>query len=104
MELESTQPLFPDNEHERLKALSNYNIISNEIEAEFDEIVKLAANICETPIGLITFVDADKQIISAIGDGGNVMLLRKGKKDAIKQILTAQNKKLPKLIILNTFL
>lgn len=61
MELESTQPLFPDNENERLKALSNYNIISNEIEAEFDEIVKLATNICETPIGLITFVDADKQ-------------------------------------------
>jgi hypothetical protein len=30
----------------------------------------------------ILFVDADKQIISAIGDGGNVMLLRKGKKDA----------------------
>lgn len=30
----------------------------------------------------ILFVDANKQIISAIGDGGLVMLLRKGKTDA----------------------
>ena len=29
----------------------------------------------------ILFVDANKQIISAIGDGGKVMLLRKGKAD-----------------------
>lgn len=30
----------------------------------------------------ILFVDANKQIISAVGDGGKVMLLRKGKTDA----------------------
>jgi len=30
----------------------------------------------------ILFVDANKKIISAVGDGGNVTLLRKGKADA----------------------
>jgi hypothetical protein len=30
----------------------------------------------------ILFVDANKEIISAVGDGGNVVLLRRGKADA----------------------
>lgn len=50
-----------NNEQLRLKALAKYNILNTEAELDFDEIVQLAAHICETPIGLISFVDSDRQ-------------------------------------------
>lgn len=48
-------------ETERLKALLDLNLLDSMPEREFDNITQLAAYICETPIALISLVDADRQ-------------------------------------------
>lgn len=45
----------------RLAALHRYAILDTPAEAEFDEFAKLAAQICATPIALISLVDAGRQ-------------------------------------------
>lgn len=52
---------IPLNEKERLRALSNYEILDSLNEDEFDRITQLAALICETPISLITLVNENRQ-------------------------------------------
>lgn len=54
-------PLTPDNEVERLKALKAYNIIDTIEEEDYDYITKLAAQILNTPIALISIITKDKQ-------------------------------------------
>ncbi|MBP5972279.1 PAS domain-containing protein [Brasilonema sp. CT11] len=45
----------------RLAALSRYDILDTPPEAGFDDLTQLAAQICQTPVALITFVDANRQ-------------------------------------------
>ncbi len=52
---------IPENEAERLMALRQYAILDTEPEEAFDELTRLAAQVCQTPISLVTFVDADRQ-------------------------------------------
>ncbi|MDB6034886.1 MAG: sensor hybrid histidine kinase [Verrucomicrobiales bacterium] len=52
---------FPENEASRLDALRRYGILDTPAEAAFDELTRLAAQICETPISLITLVDENRQ-------------------------------------------
>ncbi|MDG2533104.1 PAS domain-containing protein [Sphingomonas sp. HITSZ_GF] len=52
-------------EQQRLEALAAYEIFDTPREAAFDEIARLAADICEAPIGLISFVGADRQFFKA---------------------------------------
>ncbi len=54
-------PEIPKNEIERLEALYSYQILDDDQKEELDEITRLAANICETPISLITLVDSTIQ-------------------------------------------
>ena len=54
------KPTIPDNEKERLDALLAYDLL-NQQQPEFDDIVNLAAFICDTPISLISIVGANKQ-------------------------------------------
>ncbi len=56
---------LPDNEGNRIRRLLDYNILDTLPERAYDDIVKLAAYICETPISLITFVDRDRQWFKA---------------------------------------
>ncbi|SKA98019.1 PAS domain S-box-containing protein [Prosthecobacter debontii] len=52
---------IPHNEHQRLIALRSFDILDSDEEPEFDDIAKLAAGICKTPISLISFVDESRQ-------------------------------------------
>jgi PAS domain S-box-containing protein len=55
-----TAPL-PANETERLAALRRYNVLDTQPESAFDDLTRLAAQICGAPISLITLVDANRQ-------------------------------------------
>ncbi len=52
---------LPNNEAARLETLYQYQILDTKAESGFDEIVRLAAYICGTPIALISLVDTDRQ-------------------------------------------
>lgn len=57
----SKSPPVPLNEEERLKELNQYKIIDTPPEEAFDDLTALAAQICGTPIALISLVDAHRQ-------------------------------------------
>ncbi|MDB6116914.1 MAG: hypothetical protein JWO08_695 [Verrucomicrobiaceae bacterium] len=59
-----TAPL-PANEGQRLAALRRYKILDTPSEPAFDDIALLASTICDTPIGVLTLVDADRQWFKA---------------------------------------
>jgi hypothetical protein len=46
---------------DRLKALREYQILDTPSEPDFDDIAQLAAQICDTPIALVTLIDQDRQ-------------------------------------------
>ncbi len=48
-------------ETERLETLHRYRILDTNPEQAFDDLTLLASYVCETPIALITLVDADRQ-------------------------------------------
>lgn len=53
--------LLPEKESQRLKALDQYQILDTPAAADFDQLTQLAADLCETPIALITLVDAERE-------------------------------------------
>ena len=55
-----TVPL-PPHESERLAALARYHILDTPPEAAFDELTRLACQICATPIAMMSLVDRDRQ-------------------------------------------
>jgi GAF domain-containing protein len=54
-------PPKPANEKQRLATLRGYEILDTEPEAAFDDLTLLASYICQTPIALISLVDASRQ-------------------------------------------
>jgi CheY-like chemotaxis protein len=52
---------MPENEVERLKTLHGYELLDTDPEERFDELTRLAASICGTPISLISLVDENRQ-------------------------------------------
>ncbi|MFP4296976.1 MAG: adenylate/guanylate cyclase domain-containing protein [Spirulinaceae cyanobacterium] len=52
---------FPENEEERLAALEQYGILDTLPEQAFDDLTGLAAYICDTPIALVSLIDANRQ-------------------------------------------
>ena len=52
---------LPTDESERLDALRQHEILDTDPEDAFDEVTRLAAQICNTPIALITLVDPSRQ-------------------------------------------
>ncbi len=52
---------LPDNETQRLAILREYNVLDSMPEQAFDDLTLLAAQICQTPIALITLVDENRQ-------------------------------------------
>ncbi|RYY39689.1 MAG: sensor histidine kinase [Chitinophagaceae bacterium] len=55
----------PEPEKERLRALQELDILDTPREAEFNDLVNLASDLCGVPISLITLLDADRQWFKA---------------------------------------
>ena len=49
------------NEKSRVAALRSYKILDTDPEKAFDDLTILASHICETPVALISLIDADRQ-------------------------------------------
>ena len=56
---------LPSNEAERLAALHATGLLDSLPEAAFDDLVQLAAFICQTPVSLVSLVDGDRQWFKA---------------------------------------
>jgi GAF domain-containing protein len=54
-------PAKPANEQQRLATLRGYAILDTEPEAAFDDLTLLASYVCQTPVALISLIDADRQ-------------------------------------------
>lgn len=54
----------PDQE-QRIETLESYDILDSGNEADFDDIVALASEICDVPVSLISLVDDDRQWFKA---------------------------------------
>ena len=56
---------IPANEEPRLEALRGLDILDTAPEGAFDDLARLAAKVCSTPIALVSLVDQDRQWIKA---------------------------------------
>lgn len=52
---------IPGNEADRLRTLRGYEILDTKPEDRFDDLTRLAALVCRTPIALVSLVDEDRQ-------------------------------------------
>ncbi|MDE2298308.1 MAG: diguanylate cyclase [Burkholderiales bacterium] len=59
-------PLRTEAERRRLATLASYAVLDTPPEADFDDLVRLAAQICGTPIALISLVDEHRQWFKAV--------------------------------------
>jgi len=52
-------------EEQRISSLRKLKILDSLPEAEFDEITLIAAQVCKTPIAMISFIDDSRQWIKS---------------------------------------
>ena len=55
------KPPVPENESARLETLRQYEILDTDPEESFNDLTRLAAYICNTPIALISLIDENRQ-------------------------------------------
>ncbi|ELQ09836.1 GGDEF domain-containing protein [Xanthomonas translucens] len=73
------KPRKPDNEAERLRALHALQILDTAPEAAYDDLVGIAASLCDTPSALISLVDEERQWLKS---QRNVTLLSTARDDS----------------------
>lgn len=56
---------IPANEEERLRALRALQLLDTAPEADYDNIVRIASTICETPMALVSLIDEHRQWFKA---------------------------------------
>jgi tRNA A-37 threonylcarbamoyl transferase component Bud32 len=59
------EPPVPSDETHRLEILHSCGIVDAPLEPEFEDLVRLAANICEAPIALLTIIGEERQWFKA---------------------------------------
>jgi len=59
--LKPVRPLPNFREQQRIKILRHYQVLDTPPEEEFDDLAALAAQVCGTPIAMISLVDEDRQ-------------------------------------------
>ncbi len=52
---------LPENESERLRVLESYGIMGTQADPVFEHLIKLAAEICNTPMAMISLIDRNRQ-------------------------------------------
>jgi hypothetical protein len=52
---------LPENEAGRVEALQSYRILDTPPEERFDDLARLVAYVCGTPIGLIGLIDSSRE-------------------------------------------
>lgn len=55
------KPPLPQDEPKRLETLRQYQILDTPPENVFDDLTRLASDVCEAPIAAITFIDDHRQ-------------------------------------------
>lgn len=60
-----TEAQLLDDEPARLRALCGLDVLDSLPEVAYDDIVRLAAELCGTPIALISLVDEDRAWVKA---------------------------------------
>ena len=64
------EPAIPRDEKDRVQALHAYAILDTDPEQDYDEIVQLAAQICEIETAHVSLIDSERQWLKAkIGFG-----------------------------------
>jgi diguanylate cyclase (GGDEF)-like protein len=56
---------LPENERERLRELERYRILDTLPEQAYEDLVKIAAGICGTPMALVSLIDHERQWFKA---------------------------------------
>jgi len=59
-----------DTEQQRLEALRSYRILDTDPERGFDDLSLLASYVCQTPIALLSLVDAAGEVLIVVRDPG----------------------------------
>ncbi|KQM70083.1 diguanylate cyclase domain-containing protein [Xylophilus sp. Leaf220] len=57
--------VFPENEAQRIAGLHGLHILDTLPEADYDDLARLASEICSVPVALITLIDRDRQWFKA---------------------------------------
>ena len=65
-------PAKPINEEDRINDLYHYNVLDTPEEKDFNDLTELAAQICNCPYALISFIDKDRQWIKATKENQNM--------------------------------
>jgi hypothetical protein len=65
-DIRSSSMKLHDEEVERFRVLVDYDILDTGPEEAFDELARLAAYICKSPIAIISFVDENREWFKSV--------------------------------------